>query len=569
MLRTFGDKERLQRVQSVDAQVLKKLTEVVDPEGIWKSLQLTLLDGESGEREVASLQCVAFEGMPQWDGPIDLTWGKGLLILSQYGDSQKQRLHFVMQESMARFQGVEESASAVSKSILASSGTFSSKGSYTATRGVRYLSIPLEVETHIFGVSAEMADVATLWSRFGGGGGWSWRCCDWLRCCKCRCCFRCKCSKCCKGLCTKIEKAETNVWNGAMDHRPRFTDMVAREEKEHVDQSYTFDGHHHKGRETRDFTVQQMHVLKFVCQLPSQKPRLCTAWLDPSTDVRSGLKVVSSLRVSSAQMSRNDGPAIQYPWLPTWVTSWKASMAFPDKNAVYTGGAAIRVAVSRKTALLSKRQKIAIIIVLIAAVGGFLYWFLVVRPQSTSSTAECCRALSGKGGLAIDLALRVPQRVFVAIRTGVRRGSNRPVLRCMRSTLQAVARHREVLRHFGRRAPRFFAPASALPLARLQDVRWHSSKVAPLQEMTGGEVIFNMLVEHGVDTVFGYSGGAVLPLIDAFHGKNIQWITSSHEQCSGHSAAAYAKSTGKFGVAIVTSGPGLTNLVTPMQAKGM
>ncbi|CAE7241523.1 ILV2 [Symbiodinium sp. CCMP2592] len=83
--------------------------------------------------------------------------------------------------------------------------------------------------------------------------------------------------------------------------------------------------------------------------------------------------------------------------------------------------------------------------------------------------------------------------------------------------------------------------------------------------MTGGEVIFNMLVEHGVDTVFGYSGGAVLPLIDAFHGKNIQWITSSHEQCSGHSAAAYAKSTGKFGVAIVTSGPGLTNLVTPMQ----
>jgi len=83
--------------------------------------------------------------------------------------------------------------------------------------------------------------------------------------------------------------------------------------------------------------------------------------------------------------------------------------------------------------------------------------------------------------------------------------------------------------------------------------------------MTGGEVIFNMLVEHGVDTVFGYSGGAVLPLIDAFHGKSIQWITSSHEQCSGHSAAAYAKSTGKFGVAIVTSGPGLTNLVTPMQ----
>ena len=71
-----------------------------------------------------------------------------------------------------------------------------------------------------------------------------------------------------------------------MDHRPGFTEVVSREEREHVDQSYSFDGHHHKGKETRDFTVQQMHVLKFVCQLPSQKPQLCTAWLDPSIDVR-------------------------------------------------------------------------------------------------------------------------------------------------------------------------------------------------------------------------------------------------------------------------------------------
>jgi len=83
--------------------------------------------------------------------------------------------------------------------------------------------------------------------------------------------------------------------------------------------------------------------------------------------------------------------------------------------------------------------------------------------------------------------------------------------------------------------------------------------------MSGGEVIFNMLVERGVDTVFGYSGGAVLPLIDAFHDGGIKFITSAHEQCSGHSAAAYAKSTGKFGVSIVTSGPGLTNMITPLQ----
>lgn len=89
--------------------------------------------------------------------------------------------------------------------------------------------------------------------------------------------------------------------------------------------------------------------------------------------------------------------------------------------------------------------------------------------------------------------------------------------------------------------------------------------VASAKEMSGGEVIYKMLKEYGVDAVFGYSGGAVLPLIDAFHGGDIRFVSSSHEQCSGHSAAAYAKATGKFGVAIVTSGPGVTNLVTPLQ----
>lgn len=104
------------------------------------------------------------------------------------------------------------------------------------------------------------------------------------------------------------------------------------------------------------------------------------------------------------------------------------------------------------------------------------------------------------------------------------------------------------------------------PRRSLHQRMFATAKEEPkLQEMSGGEVIFNMLKAYGVDTVFGYSGGAVLPLLDAFHGKGIRFISSTHEQCSGHSAAAYAKSTGKFGVAIVTSGPGLTNLVTPLQ----
>jgi acetolactate synthase-1/2/3 large subunit len=86
-----------------------------------------------------------------------------------------------------------------------------------------------------------------------------------------------------------------------------------------------------------------------------------------------------------------------------------------------------------------------------------------------------------------------------------------------------------------------------------------------MQEMTGGEVVFNMLVERGVEVAFGYSGGAVLPFLDCFSSGKIKFITSAHEQCSGHAAAAYAKSTGKVGVSVVTSGPGLTNMITPMQ----
>lgn len=122
---------------------------------------------------------------------------------------------------------------------------------------------------------------------------------------------------------------------------------------------------------------------------------------------------------------------------------------------------------------------------------------------------------------------------------------------------------RQVIRDEG--SKHMLVVPAALPRVQSFFVQRRYGSPVPLREMTGGEVIFTMLQEHGVEMVFGYSGGAVLPLIDAFHGKGIQFITSSHEQCSGHSAAAYAKSTGKTGVAIVTSGPGVTNLVTPLQ----
>ena len=79
----------------------------------------------------------------------------------------------------------------------------------------------------------------------------------------------------------------------------------------------------------------------------------------------------------------------------------------------------------------------------------------------------------------------------------------------------------------------------------------------------GSELVLETLLELGIDTVFGYPGGAVLPLYDAIYNfKGIRHILGRHEQGCLHEAEGYAKSTGKLGVAIVTSGPGATNAIT-------
>ena len=83
--------------------------------------------------------------------------------------------------------------------------------------------------------------------------------------------------------------------------------------------------------------------------------------------------------------------------------------------------------------------------------------------------------------------------------------------------------------------------------------------------MTGADIVIRSLVDQGVDTIFGYPGGAVLPIYDAIHNQNaIQHVLVRHEQGAGHAAEGYARSTGKCGVALVTSGPGATNMVTPI-----
>ena len=84
-------------------------------------------------------------------------------------------------------------------------------------------------------------------------------------------------------------------------------------------------------------------------------------------------------------------------------------------------------------------------------------------------------------------------------------------------------------------------------------------------ELTGAEIVFKALTDHKVEYIFGYPGGAVLPLYDQLSKqKKIKHILVRHEQGAGHSAEGYARSTGKPGVVLVTSGPGATNMVTAL-----
>jgi acetolactate synthase-1/2/3 large subunit len=122
--------------------------------------------------------------------------------------------------------------------------------------------------------------------------------------------------------------------------------------------------------------------------------------------------------------------------------------------------------------------------------------------------------------------------------------------------------------------------AQALALDNARDSI--KSYLSQYDGQSGASVIYSKLVEHGVDVVNGYSGGAVLPLLDQFHEMHprhegldkppVRWITNSNESSAGHIAEGYAKSgptrpDGKppAGVVVATSGPGVTNLITPLQ----
>src|ERR1044072_5956600 len=104
-------------------------------------------------------------------------------------------------------------------------------------------------------------------------------------------------------------------------------------------------------------------------------------------------------------------------------------------------------------------------------------------------------------------------------------------------------------------------------LARSHPLAW--------TKMSGADIIVQVLADEGVDTIFGYSGGAILPTYDAVFRYNeansrngvepMPRIVPANEQGAGFMAAGYARASGRVGVVMVTSGPGATNCVTPVR----
>lgn len=149
----------------------------------------------------------------------------------------------------------------------------------------------------------------------------------------------------------------------------------------------------------------------------------------------------------------------------------------------------------------------------------------------------------------------------------------------MRSTAQASMRARAMpstLRTL--HASRATTQAQAVrpePAPSFQSARAPSAKSLGYDEselddsfvgMTGGQVFHEMMLRHGVETVFGYPGGAILPVFDAiYQSKHFDFVLPRREDGAGHMAEGYARASGKPGVVLVTSGPGATNVITPLQ----
>jgi len=88
-------------------------------------------------------------------------------------------------------------------------------------------------------------------------------------------------------------------------------------------------------------------------------------------------------------------------------------------------------------------------------------------------------------------------------------------------------------------------------------------------KLTGAQILMEVLKEEGVDTIFGYPGGAIIDIYDEMAKTDINHILVRHEQAAVHAADGYARASGRVGVCLVTSGPGVTNTVTGIASAYM
>jgi len=114
--------------------------------------------------------------------------------------------------------------------------------------------------------------------------------------------------------------------------------------------------------------------------------------------------------------------------------------------------------------------------------------------------------------------------------------------------------------------PPSHVPTPANQPAPLATRKQHPTLDASFVGMSGGQIFHEMMLRHDVKHIFGYPGGAILPVFDAiYNSKSFNFVLPRHEQGAGHMAEGYARVSGKPGVVLVTSGPGATNVVTPLQ----
>src|ERR1700693_1657017 len=90
-----------------------------------------------------------------------------------------------------------------------------------------------------------------------------------------------------------------------------------------------------------------------------------------------------------------------------------------------------------------------------------------------------------------------------------------------------------------------------------------------MKKLTGAQIVIESLIAEGVDVIFGYPGGAILPTYDALLDSKIKHVLVRHEQGATHMAEGYARVSGRPGVVLVTSGPGATNTVTGIADANM